>query len=172
MAGTGRTSLFVGQGSLEQTVAQAPGAVHRAWQPRTAMAEAMRSCAVVVLPSLWHETWGLIIPEAMAAGVPVLVSARAGSAELVRRFGGGATFDPGRPGDLAAKLEVMLAAPPAPTTLHDALRAFLSPDRHAARLMSLAEHCFGLYLRAVEPRISRPAMRSKIRQAEPPPPAR
>lgn len=154
VAGEGLTGLFVGAGTLEQRLNSVAGIEHRAWQARDTMPEAMRSCAVVVLPSQWHETWGLIIPEAMAAGVPVLVSALAGSAELVRRFGGGAMFDPGQPGDLAAKLREMLAAPPAPTAMRERLRAFLSPQRHAARLIALAESQFGLDVRASAPPVS------------------
>lgn len=144
----GLAALFVGQGSLEPALTATAGIEHRAWQPRDTMAQEMRSCRVVVLPSLWPETWGLIVPEAMAAGVPVLVSSRAGSADLVRRFGGGATFDPGLPGDLAAKLAALLAAPPDPTARRADLRAFLSPERHAARVMALAQSRFGLDLRA------------------------
>lgn len=154
IAALGLTGLLVGQGALEPAIAGVPGIEHRAWQARDAMAAAMRSCAVVVLPSLWHETWGLIVPEAMAAGVPVLVSCRAGSAELVRRFGGGATFDPGVPGDLADTLQALLAAPPWPTSMHEALRTFLSPKRHAARLLALAESQFGLDLCAAARRTS------------------
>jgi glycosyltransferase involved in cell wall biosynthesis len=154
----GLTGLFVGQGSLEERVASSTGIDHRAWQPREAIATAMRSCRIVVLPSLWHETWGLIVPEAMAAGVPVLVSARAGSAELVRRFSGGAIFDPGRPGDLARKLEDLLAMAPAPKAQRAALRAFLSPERHAQRLMSLAQSAFGLDLSGSAKALTAPAV--------------
>jgi glycosyltransferase involved in cell wall biosynthesis len=159
---TGRSGLFVGQGSLEPLIAATPGLTHRAWQPRDGIAAAMRSCALVVLPSLWDETWGLIVPEAMAAGVPVLVSARAGSAELIRRFGGGQVFDPGQPNALAARLAQMLDAPPAPTRLHEALRTFVSPERHAARLLHLGEFHFGLDLRRTGRRVSGPADRPTI----------
>jgi len=154
LAADGLTGLFVGQGSLEATLAHTPGVEHRAWAPRDTMAETMRSCGVVVLPSLWHETWGLVVPEAMAAGVPVLVSCRAGSAELVRRFGGGATFDPEVPGDLLAKLGMMRAAPAKAMPMRDRLRTFLSPERHVARLLGLAESQFGLDLRATDRRVS------------------
>ena len=136
------------------------------------MADAMRSCAVVVLPSLWEETWGLIVPEAMAAGVPVLVSTRAGSAELVRRFGGGQVFDPGQPGGLAERLATMLAAPPAPTRLREPLLSFLSPERHAARLLLLAEIHFGLDVRRHGRHVSVRADRPVSLPAEPPPPPR
>ena len=165
LAATRMTGLFVGEGSLSPLLGEAAGVTHRPWQARDTMAVAMRSCGVVVLPSLWNETWGLIAPEAMAAGVPVLVSARAGSAELVRRFGGGQVFNPGRPGELAATLAAMLAAPPAPTRLRDDLRTFLSPERHAACILQLAESRFGLNLREVSRPVAARAAARALRPA-------
>jgi glycosyltransferase involved in cell wall biosynthesis len=47
-----------------------------------------------VLPSI-SETWGLVVNEAMASGLPVLVSDRCGCApDLVRDGTNGFTFDP------------------------------------------------------------------------------
>jgi glycosyltransferase involved in cell wall biosynthesis len=58
-----------------------------------------------VLPST-REPWGLVVNEAMAAGLPVLVSSRCGCAEdLVDSGGNGFTFDPLKKGTLAALLE-------------------------------------------------------------------
>lgn len=57
-----------------------------------------------VLPST-REPWGLVVNEAMAAGLPVIVSERCGCAEnLVRDGVNGWTFNPAREGDLADKL--------------------------------------------------------------------
>jgi glycosyltransferase involved in cell wall biosynthesis len=54
-----------------------------------------------VLPSLWEE-WGLVVNEAMACGLPVVVSQTAGSAEdLVRHGENGFHFDPNDPEALA-----------------------------------------------------------------------
>ncbi len=48
------------------------------------------------------EQWGLVVNEAMAAGLPVLVSERCGCApDLVRDGVNGFTFDPYDPGQLA-----------------------------------------------------------------------
>src|SRR5206468_3929765 len=46
-----------------------------------------------VLPSV-SEPWGLVVNEAMASGLPVLVSDRCGSAELVQNGNNGFVFDP------------------------------------------------------------------------------
>lgn len=57
-----------------------------------------------VLPSSFEE-WGLVVNEAMACGLPVIVSRTAGCAEdLVRHGENGWTFDPSKPSDLAACL--------------------------------------------------------------------
>lgn len=144
----GLQGLYVGQGALEATITAYAGQHHVGWRDRAEMADAMRSCRVVVLPSLWPETWGLVIPEAMAAGVPVLVSIRAGAAELVRRFGGGAVFDPGVPGDLEAKLSALLRAPQ--TVSADRWPEFaryLSAAAHADRIVALARSHWGIDLR-------------------------
>ncbi|WP_248341914.1 glycosyltransferase family 4 protein [Anaeromyxobacter paludicola] len=58
-----------------------------------------------VLPST-TEQWGLVTNEAMAAGVPVLVSEAAGSAALVRPGVNGFTFPPTTPALAAAMSEL------------------------------------------------------------------
>ena len=51
------------------------------------------------------EQWGLVVNEAMAAGLPVLVSDRCGCApDLVESGGNGFVFDPGDEGDLAGRM--------------------------------------------------------------------
>ena len=60
-----------------------------------------------VLPST-REPWGLVANEAMAAGLPVLISRRCGCAEdLVVEEQNGLLFDPAEPGALLASLSVM-----------------------------------------------------------------
>ena len=52
-----------------------------------------------VLPS-WREPWGLVVNEAMASGLPVIVSSRCGCAEdLVQAGENGFVFDPEASGD-------------------------------------------------------------------------
>ena len=53
-----------------------------------------------VLPST-REPWGLVVNEAMAAGLPVIVSTRCGCAEDLLQAGkNGFSFDPAKPGEL------------------------------------------------------------------------
>lgn len=57
-----------------------------------------------VLPS-WLDPWGLVVNEAMAAGLPVIVSGRCGcSDDLVEEGKNGFVFDPARADSLASAL--------------------------------------------------------------------
>lgn len=69
-----------------------------------------RSVAVVV-PSRWLETFGLVVVEAMAAGVPAVVAGHSSLAELVRDGVTGLTHTPGDPGSLATALGRIVRAP-------------------------------------------------------------
>jgi len=84
------------------------------------------------------EPWGLVVNEAMACGLPVLVSHRCGCVpELVQEGVNGFRFEPTDPADLARRLS-QLAAPAFP--LHEfrqkslALIADWGPDRFAQGL--------------------------------------
>ncbi|MEM6910436.1 MAG: glycosyltransferase family 4 protein [Verrucomicrobiota bacterium] len=62
-----------------------------------------------VLPSLWEE-WGLVVNEAMACGVPLLVSRTVGCAEdLVEDNGNGFTFAPSSASELSQRLSELAA---------------------------------------------------------------
>ncbi len=62
-----------------------------------------------VLPSI-REPWGLVANEAMAAGLPLIVSRRCGCAEdLLLEGENGCSFDPAIPGDLTACLTAVAA---------------------------------------------------------------
>ena len=69
-----------------------------------------RSVAVVV-PSQWLETFGLVVVEAMAAGVPAVVAGHSSLAELVSDGVTGLTHTPGDAGSLADALGRMVRAP-------------------------------------------------------------
>ncbi|MDQ2711846.1 MAG: glycosyltransferase family 4 protein, partial [Acidobacteriota bacterium] len=65
-----------------------------------------------VLPSL-REPWGLVANEAMAAGLPLIVSSRCGCAEdLLEEGVNGCSFDPAYPADLTACLTALSALDP------------------------------------------------------------
>jgi glycosyltransferase involved in cell wall biosynthesis len=69
-----------------------------------------RAIAVVV-PSRWLETFGLVVVEAMAAGVPSVVAGHSSLAELVQDSVTGLTHTPGDAASLANALGRIVRAP-------------------------------------------------------------
>jgi len=51
--------------------------------PQPELIRAYRAADLLVLPSIWQESYGLPVAEAMACGVPVLASASGGVPELI-----------------------------------------------------------------------------------------
>lgn len=97
------------------------------------------SADVVVLPSV--ETWGLVVNEAMACGVPAVVSDAVGCGpDLVVPGLTGATFPLGDTDALAQAIAEVLAFDPAATSRHVAERiARYSPEKTAEGVLEAAE---------------------------------
>jgi glycosyltransferase involved in cell wall biosynthesis len=55
---------------------------------------------VTIVPSLWQEPLGMIVPESFAFGVPVAAAKRGGIAEMIDEGENGLLFDPDLSGDL------------------------------------------------------------------------
>ena len=69
------------------------------------VAEAMRSAALVVVPSVYREPLGLVALEAMAAGAIVVASTTGGLTEIVEDSRNGLAVLPGDVGALASAVE-------------------------------------------------------------------
>jgi glycosyltransferase involved in cell wall biosynthesis len=79
--------------------------------PGDAVRQEMSRAMALLVPSIWYETFGLVIVEAFACSTPVIVSRIGVLAELVRDGETGLLFDPGNPRDLADKMAWALAHP-------------------------------------------------------------
>ncbi len=88
------------------------------------------------------EQWGLVVNEAMASGLPVLVSNRCGcAADLVQDGCNGFTFDPENVDQLAALMLELSSLNSQLSTMGSASRAIIShwgPERFAAGLLRAA----------------------------------
>ncbi len=97
-SGTGIT--FIGDGPLRPLVEETPGCSVTGWLPSDAVFAALDAARCVVFPSLWYETFGLVVSEAAARGIPAIVSDVTAAAERVIAGETGWIFRSGDVGDL------------------------------------------------------------------------
>jgi glycosyltransferase involved in cell wall biosynthesis len=64
------------------------------WQSRKQISEAARTARIVVMPSKTRETFGLVAFEALASGIPVIISKFAATADEIVRHEVGLSCDP------------------------------------------------------------------------------
>ena len=77
--------------------------------PNEAVREAQRRCLTLVAPSIWSEPFGLVVPEAMSAGRPVIASNVGGLRDLVEDGVNGLLVPPGNSRALSAALARLIA---------------------------------------------------------------
>jgi glycosyltransferase involved in cell wall biosynthesis len=115
---------FAGSGALQPALAKiaAEAGVHANFLGFVNQAElpaVYASADVLVLPSEYDETWGLVVNEAMACGVPAVVSDAVGCGpDLIELGKTGATFPLGDVAALAAAIESTLSQDPDQTRRH------------------------------------------------------
>ncbi len=81
------------------------------WMTGEALWGEMRRARVLVAPSVWHETFGLVALEAMSNSTPVVVSDRGGLQEIPQEGVSGSVFHAGDVHDLVRALKPYLANP-------------------------------------------------------------
>ena len=98
------------------------------------------SADLLVLPSDYDETWGLVVNEAMACGVPAVVSDAVGCGpDLIDPGVTGATFPRGDVAALAIAIDSALSLDVERTRRHLAAKmALYSPDRAAGAVVDAA----------------------------------
>lgn len=111
--------LVAGSGPLEEEIRSRAQALNvplhmLGFRNQTQMPAAYAAADVLALPSDGRETWGLVCNEAMACGVPIVVSNAAGCApDLAADGAAGSMFPVGDASALAAALMAVFRAPPA-----------------------------------------------------------
>lgn len=96
--------------------------------PQAELAVRLMGADCLVLPSR-NESFGMVVPEALAAGLPVLVSDRVGAADLVREGKTGWVVPAGNAAALAKRMSWC-------TGHHEMLWAMKSDCRHAAETIT------------------------------------
>ncbi len=94
-------------------------------------------------PSTWYETGGLVVLEALAQGVPVIVSRNTAAADFVVDGGNGFVVDPGDVEALAARLSALAEDAVAQRMGRDAYARYWAEPQttevHVAGLMKIYE---------------------------------
>jgi len=122
--------VIVGDGSLADTVRTAaaadPAITATGRLAGNDLLNAYAAADVFVLPSLF-EPWGLVVNEAMAAGLPVIASARAGCTDdLVKEGQTGHTVPAGDVAALASIMQTLLDNPQTRQALGDNARSLIA----------------------------------------------
>jgi glycosyltransferase involved in cell wall biosynthesis len=115
----------VGDGPLRAELAQRyPQVWFKGWLAPEQVAQEMREALAVILPSVYLEAFGLVVAEALALGVPVVVSDRAGAASMVENGVNGFVVDMGQPLELLDSCAALMDAPRATSMSRQAYRSY------------------------------------------------
>lgn len=82
---------------------------------------------VAIVPSLWYENYPLTLHEALASGIPALVSNVGGMAEKIKDGHNGYTFRFGDANDLAEKMKQLIMDPTVLNHFKSNLSKFMIP---------------------------------------------
>lgn len=89
--------LVAGEGAYGDTLrALAAGLPHVHFLgrlPHTALRDLYAGAIATLVPSLWHEVFGIVILESFAAGTPVIAHDVGGAAEVIAESAGGLIYD-------------------------------------------------------------------------------
>jgi len=108
-------------------------ALHGTYRPED-LAGILGRLDLLVIPSLWHETFNLVLWEAWAAGVPVIASRVGAMFDFMADGAGGLTFAPGDWRELRGRILEVIREPGMLETLRAPLPRFcIGLDENARR---------------------------------------
>lgn len=95
----------------------------------------LQSLDAMSVPTVYHESKGLSVLEALANGVPVVLPGHGAFPELIEHTGAGLLCEPINPRDLAAKLRELVVNPSLAAQQgrcgHEAIRAYYTAEQMA-----------------------------------------
>lgn len=104
----GATLRIIGDGPLREKLKQDHGEAELlGWRSRAEIAELIGSARLLVVPTRWRETFGLVTLEALMSGVPVLVSRLALICDELVRLGCAQSCDPYDEATLASAIATL-----------------------------------------------------------------
>jgi glycosyltransferase involved in cell wall biosynthesis len=140
---------FIGEGPYAARIRAAdPQGEIVDWLAPEAVFDEIARARCVVAPSLWRETGPLVVPEAMALGVPVVASRLTGMAGRIRDGFDGLLVEPGDEQGLAAALTRLKDDSAAGAMGAAAYASYwtdpLTLDRHVGRTLDVYRRALGL----------------------------
>ncbi len=99
--------IFVGDGPLRAQIEAIPGTIVTGWINSDRVRDYLADARCLVFPSLWYETYGLVVAEAAARGIPAIVSDISAAAERIEEGVTGWCFRSGSEDDLARCLKMI-----------------------------------------------------------------
>jgi peptidoglycan/LPS O-acetylase OafA/YrhL/glycosyltransferase involved in cell wall biosynthesis len=133
--------IFVGDGPLREQIEQIPGSVVTGWIPAERVQLYLNAARCLIFPSLWYETYGLVVSEAAARGIPAIVSDISAAAERIEDGVTGWVFRNGDGADLARCLRLIESDNLVGEAGRAAYRAFWANaetrDTHAGNLATI-----------------------------------
>ena len=138
----GAPAVFAGDGYLRARVRQlCPDAEITGWLGTADVARTLGRARVLVFPSLWQETQGLVVLEAAARGIPAIVSDACAAREWVRDGVDGLLFRSGDLADLRRKMALLHDDEQVARLARNAYDRYWiappTPERHATALRDL-----------------------------------
>lgn len=134
-AAGGHAAAFMGEGSEKDAILAANGQARiLPWGDAGAVDLALGNARALVLPSIWQETFGMVVPEALARGIPVIASDRVGARVLIEERANGLVYPAGDRAGLRRCLEVLSDGTRAAAMGRDAYR------RYWAKPLSISAH--------------------------------
>jgi glycosyltransferase involved in cell wall biosynthesis len=97
----------------------------------------LASLDVLVVPSLWYESYSIVIREGFLAGLPVVASGHGAMAEAIEHGRNGLLFRPGDATDLAAQLRRLIDEPELRQRIAAHPQQVVSIAENAARHLAL-----------------------------------
>jgi glycosyltransferase involved in cell wall biosynthesis len=107
-AGTELRLKIVGSGPLEDLVGtfvkQNANISHLGQKSKAETSALLKNATALVFPSIWFETFGMVVIEAFSMGIPVIASDLGNISKMVTDGYNGRTFTPGKATDLRTEL--------------------------------------------------------------------
>jgi glycosyltransferase involved in cell wall biosynthesis len=107
-AGTELPLKIVGSGPLEDLVGtfvkQNANITYLGQKSKAETSVLLKNATALVFPSIWYETFGMVVIEAFSSGIPVIASDLGNISKIVTDGYNGRTFAPGRAADLRTEL--------------------------------------------------------------------